>query len=239
MKAPLKIRNLKKLQVLSGIESEGNFIKLFKEMTQLRTLGITNVKGRDERDLCISLQEMKLLTHLQLRVTNEEEFLRLNALSSPPPQLQRLVLSGKLESVPRWFCSLHSLAYLHLRWTRLEEDLLPQIEALPNLRWLKLHNACAVEELCFSRGFVKLTHLELINIPLLEKIIIEKGVMPNLQFLSFDRCTELKTIPEGFEYLTRLQTFYFISAAEEFYKSIEEGGVNHSKFRQQFPNMRM
>ncbi|KAK9938786.1 hypothetical protein M0R45_015507 [Rubus argutus] len=133
MKAPLKFGNLKKLQVLSGIESEGNFIKVVKEMTQLRTLGISNVKGRDERDLCISLEEMKLLTELGLQVTNEEEFLRVNELSSPPPQLQRLEMVGKLESVPHWFRLLYSLKYLHLRWTRLEEDLLPHIEALPNL----------------------------------------------------------------------------------------------------------
>ncbi|KAK9938794.1 hypothetical protein M0R45_015514 [Rubus argutus] len=172
-------------------------------------------------------------------VTNEEEFLRVDALSSPPPQLLRLVLGGKLESVPRWFCSLHSLTYLNLHWTRLEEDLPPHIEALPNLQWLRLDNACAVEELCFSRGFVKLTHLELFNIPLLEKITIEQGVMPNLQLLRFYRCTELKTIPGGFEYLTQLETFYFNCTSEEFYESIVEGGVNHSKFRQRFPSMRM
>ncbi|KAK9938773.1 hypothetical protein M0R45_015494 [Rubus argutus] len=239
MKTPLKISKLKKLQVVSGIESEGNFIKLVKEMTQLTSLSMTNVKGRDERDLCISLQEMKLLTGLGLYVKNEEEFIRVDALSSPPPQLQRLTLAGKLESVPRWFCSLYSLKYLHLRWTLLEEDLLPHIEALPNLDWLWLVNACALEKLCFSSGFVKLTHLELLNFPLLEEITIEQGVMPNLQFLRFDRCTELKTIPEGFEYLTQLETFYFDHASEEFYKSIEGGGVNHSKFRQRFPNMRM
>jgi disease resistance protein RPM1 len=187
----------------------------------------------------MSLQEMKLLTRLELQVTNEEEFLRVNALSSPPSQFQRLSLTGKLESVPRWFCSLHSLTYLSLRWSRLEEDLLPHIEALPNLGWLKLSNACAVEKLCFSRGFVKLTHLELLNFSLLEEITIEQGVMPTLQFLTFDRCKGLKTIPEGFEYLSRLETFYFKYASEEFYESIEEGGVNHLKFRQRFPNMRM
>ncbi len=33
----------------------------------------------------------------------------MDALSSPPPNLRLISLAGKLEKVPRWFCSLKSL----------------------------------------------------------------------------------------------------------------------------------
>ncbi|XP_034219035.1 disease resistance protein RPM1-like [Prunus dulcis] len=178
MKAPSNI-NMLKLQALSFIESEGNILRLIGKMTQLTTLGITNVKAKDEKDLCASLQEMKVLCLLDLRAANEEEFLQVDALSSPPPLLDRLFLSGKLEKVPHWFCSLKSLTFLGLRWSKLEEDLLPHIEALPSLRWLCLNNSYVGTEMCFRRGFVKLRYLELFGFSLLNK----KQEVQELKFL--------------------------------------------------------
>ncbi|BBH05775.1 NB-ARC domain-containing disease resistance protein [Prunus dulcis] len=203
MKAPSNI-NMLKLQALSFIESEGNILRLIGKMTQLTTLGITNVKAKDEKDLCASLQEMKVLCLLDLRAANEEEFLQVDALSSPPPLLDRLFLSGKLEKVPHWFCSLKSLTFLGLRWSKLEEDLLPHIEALPSLRWLCLNNSYVGTEMCFRRGFVT----------------IEKGAMPNLEFLSIKRCSSLVALPQGYG---------FENVSEQLIESIQEGGADHPK----------
>ena len=88
-------------------------------------------------------------------VTNEEETLQMDELSSPPPNLRKLILTGKLEKVPQWFRSLQSLTHLYLHWSRLEEDLLPHIAALPHLGRLFLVNAYVGEQLCFSIGFLK------------------------------------------------------------------------------------
>ncbi|ONI02466.1 hypothetical protein PRUPE_6G200100 [Prunus persica] len=220
---------MKKLQSLLRIESEGNIIRLIGSMTQLKFLGITNVKERDEEDLCASIQEMKVLSRLFLFVSHGEEFLRVDALSSPSPYLDRLELVGKLEKVPHWFCSLHSLTYMNLQGSRLEEDLLPHIEALPSLLSLSLNNASVRKELCFNRGFVKLRHLWLWNLALLNKITIEKGAMPNLEFLSIRRCLTLETLPQGIEHLTKLQRFRFYIVSEKFRESIKEGGVDHPR----------
>ncbi|CAL2267021.1 unnamed protein product [Prunus armeniaca] len=221
--------SMKILQTLAYIESEGNIIRLIGSMTQLTFLCITNVKERDEEDLCASIQEMKVLSRLFLFVADGEEFLRVDALSSPPPYLDRLDLIGKLEKVPHWFCSLHSLAYLNLRRSRLEEDLLRHIEALPSLRFLFLEDASVRKELCFSRGFVKLGYLRLQNLALLNKITIEKGAMPNLEFLSIHSCLTLETLPQGIEHLTKLQRYRFDNVSEQFMESIEEGGVDHAR----------
>ncbi|ONI02388.1 hypothetical protein PRUPE_6G194900 [Prunus persica] len=229
VRIPSSISKMKKLQTLAYIESEGNIIRLIGSMTQLTFLGITNVKERDEEDLCASIEEMKVLSRLFLSVADGEEFLRVNALSSPPPYLDRLDLIGKLEKVPHWFCSLHSLAYLNLRGSRLEEDLLRHIEALPSLRYLFLEDASVRKELCFSRGFVKLGYLRLQNLALLNKITIEKGAMSNLEFLDIRRCLTLETLPQGIEHLTKLQRYIFHNVSEQFMESIEEGGVDHPR----------
>ncbi|KAL6277327.1 hypothetical protein ACE6H2_020928 [Prunus campanulata] len=191
-------------------------------------LGISNVKERDEEDLCASIQEMKVLSKLGLWVADGEEFLRVDALSSPPPHLDNLELVGKLEKVPHWFCSLHSLTFLHLLGSGLEEDLLPHIEALPSLRSLWLDNASVRKELCFNRGFVKLWYLLFQNLAL-NKITIEKGVMPNLQFLDIHSCMTLETLPQGIEHLTKLQGYRFDNVSDKFRESVEEGGVDHAK----------
>ncbi|BFG35588.1 hypothetical protein CerSpe_218620 [Prunus speciosa] len=229
VRIPSSISKMKKLQYLVCIKSEGNIIRLIGNMTQLSALGITNVKERDEEDLCASIQEMKVLSYLSLFVADGEEFLRVDVLSSPPPYLVTLGLVGKLEKVPHWFCSLHSLKYLNLRGSRLEEDLQPHIEALPSLHFLGLDNVSVRKELCFNRGFAKLWYLQFRNLALLNKITIEKGAMPNLEFLSIDNCLALETLPQGIEHLTKLQRYIFDNVSEKFRESIKEGGVDHAR----------
>ncbi|ONH89684.1 hypothetical protein PRUPE_8G009400 [Prunus persica] len=168
-RSPSNICMLKKLQVLACVELEGKIVRLVGNMTQLRRIGITNVKERDEMDLCASIRKMKQLHYLFLMTSDEEEVLQTNTLCSPPPHLRTVILNGKLEKVPRWVSSLQSLTHLNLIWSGIEEDLLPYIEALPNLGRLTLVNAYAGRELCFSRGFAKLTKLELSICHLLNK----------------------------------------------------------------------
>ncbi|XP_021803284.1 disease resistance protein RPM1-like, partial [Prunus avium] len=229
VKLPSSISKMKKLQSLLFIESEGNIIRLIGNMTQLTILGITNVKVSDEKDLCASIQEMKVLSHLYLSVADGEEFLRVDALSSPSSYLDGLVLKGKLEKVPHWFCSLQCLTYLHLCGSKLEEDLLPHIEALPSLLSLHLRDSYVGKELCFSRGFVKLRYLNLRDLSLLNKMTIEKGVMPNLEFFGIYRFLGLETLPQGIEHLTKLKGYTFECVSKKFAESIREGGVNHAR----------
>ncbi|XP_050152657.1 disease resistance protein RPM1-like isoform X1 [Malus sylvestris] len=222
------LSKLQKLQVLDSVESEGKIIKGIRNMTQLTSLGITNVKASDEMDLCDSLQKLELLHHLFLMAGDEKEFLRVNALRSPPPDLQNVNLTGKLEKVPRWLGSLHNLTRMCLQWSRLEEDVLPHIQALPNLERLTLSNAYVGEKLCFSRGFIKLKYLRLIKFPLLDSIAIEKGAMPNLQVLDIGNCLELKALPQGIEFLANVERLILYSVPMQLIESVR-GGMDHPK----------
>ncbi|XP_062008201.1 disease resistance protein RPM1-like isoform X1 [Rosa rugosa] len=228
-RVPVDVSKMNKLQVLSCVEAEGDTIRQVGCMTQLVRIGITNVKGSDERHLCDSIQKLQLLHYLFLMASDEEEILRTNALCSPPPLLRVVILVGRLENVPLWFHSLQNVTHLYLHWSKLEENLVPHIEALPNLGNLVLINAYVGKQLYFRRGFVKLKMLELYNHPFLTEITIENGVMPNLNHLHVQSCMSLKTLPLGLEYLTNLQKLTLVRVPEEIIQSIRKGAVDRPK----------
>ncbi|KAF3440146.1 hypothetical protein FNV43_RR18424 [Rhamnella rubrinervis] len=234
-RVPWKMSRLNKLQVLSCIISEGDVIKQVGSMTQLTRIGITDVKEEDGKDLCASLQKMKLLHYLFLMVTDEERTLGIDAISSPPPLLQTLILVGKLVRVPRWISCLDNLVHLYLRWSRLEEDVLPHIASLPCLGKLTLINAYVGEKLCFREGFSKLTCLDM-SLPQLEAITIEEGVMPHLERLDLYKCINLKTVPNGIEGLSNLQWLDLLVMPIELIQSIRTGGVDRPMV-QHIPNI--
>ncbi|KAK2997691.1 hypothetical protein RJ639_025936 [Escallonia herrerae] len=174
IKFPSSICKLKSLNVFDCVTAEPNLLKQLRNITQLISFGITNVRKDDGRDLCISLQSMCLLRNLFVMVTDEEEYIEINSPASSPTGLKNLVLVGKLETVPHWFGSLQHLTSLYLHWSKLIEDLLPHIQALANLGELALINAYAGSKLCFLTGFNKLVHLYFRSLSQLDGIIIEK-----------------------------------------------------------------
>ncbi|KAI8028480.1 Disease resistance protein RPM1 [Camellia lanceoleosa] len=82
---PSNICKLKNLQVLAGIKAQADLIKLIRNMTQLKRIGITQVREVDEEDLCTAIQNMSLIHYLFVMVIDEDEYLRMDALSSTPP----------------------------------------------------------------------------------------------------------------------------------------------------------
>ncbi|TQD95555.1 hypothetical protein C1H46_018848 [Malus baccata] len=171
-KVPQGICKLESLQVCDAIELEGMLVKQLRQLTQLTRMSITNVRESDEEDLCKSLESMKLIEHFFVHTSNEDEVLRLDALPSAPPSLKALGLIGKLEKLPLWFHSLFSLTQLRLHWSRLTEDFLPYIQALPNSSRLRLNNAYLGNQLVFHSGFPKLSELYIMELPKLNAIIL-------------------------------------------------------------------
>ncbi|XP_058089113.1 disease resistance protein RPM1-like [Magnolia sinica] len=209
IQVPIRICNLTSLQSLDDIEDkEGEIVRKVGNLTQLRSLSISKVREIDGAELCNSIGKMKHLLKLTVTASREEETLQLEALSpNPPPLLQKLYLYGHLEKVPRWLSSLVNLTYLALIWSKLrEEDPLSSLQALPNLVYLQLYNAYEGQKLCFGDGhFTKLRKLYLRDMKQLNRIVIEKGSLPSIQELILDSCGELKTLPEGIEYVSGLQ----------------------------------
>ncbi|KAM7510649.1 hypothetical protein LguiB_009524 [Lonicera macranthoides] len=231
------ISKLKNLQVLNCIESNYEIIKRISKLTQLKRIELTNVREIDGIELCASIGKMKLLRHLLVMATNENEFLALDALpqSSAPTVLQKLTLVGRLKRVPSWFPSLCNIIYLHLHWSQVaEEDPIQYINGLPNLEHLALVNAYdrGKVKLCFYEGFPSLQDLFLVIFHDLGEIIIANGVMPSLVRMKLHVCGELKKVPRGIEHLTKLGELDLKDVSDELIDSIRgEQSVDYAKVK--------
>ncbi|KAJ4832921.1 hypothetical protein Tsubulata_007237, partial [Turnera subulata] len=114
--------NLKRTRIKKLPESIGS-------MAQLVRLYITNNEVSDEEDLCIAIQNMPLLRRLSVWTNKKEQILRLDALKSPPPFLEKLTLSGKLENIPHWFRMLKEVPSGINCLTKLQELALASLAA--------------------------------------------------------------------------------------------------------------
>ncbi|KAK8489042.1 hypothetical protein V6N11_013203 [Hibiscus sabdariffa] len=217
---PSNICSIKSLQVLSYVKGVDTFLIELKEMTQLRRLGLDGIAEADEIPLCIAVERMEHLHHLSLTAQSRAT-LKLDALSSAPRHLEKLLLIGKLRRVPQWFNTLPDLKYLNLQWSELREDALPHIQALPSLLHLILLSyAFLGERLWFVKGFQKLKILEIMGCPQLKEILVERSTMPVLEELRVMRCRELRRLPYGWEHLTQLKEVRLFEVSNDLVESI-------------------
>ncbi|OMO76916.1 NB-ARC domain-containing protein [Corchorus olitorius] len=192
---PENICMIKSLQVLSDVRAKDGLVKQLKGMTQLRRLSLDKLVEADEKDLCFAIGKMEHLQNLTLS-SRHKAHLKIDALGSAPPYLEKLSLVGKLAKMPHWFNTLQNLTFLSLQFSQLLEDVVSRLQALPNLSYLRLSdNAFQGERLCFVDGFPKLKILWIMCCPQLKVILMHKGAMPDLRELYVTRCKELRRMP--------------------------------------------
>ncbi|KAF8393974.1 hypothetical protein HHK36_020176 [Tetracentron sinense] len=166
------------------IRQVGSVVRELGRLSQLRELGIMELRRQDGPELCSSIEKMNNLCGLNVK-SLEEEVLDLQFLSSPPLLLQQLQLRGNLEKFPNWISSLHNLKNLCLWGCESRDDPLEVLRDLPNLVKLSLIRAYDGEELCFKAcGFQRLKTLFLSKFQRLKFVIVEEGAMTHLQVLN-------------------------------------------------------
>ncbi|KAE8663311.1 putative Nucleic acid-binding, OB-fold-like protein [Hibiscus syriacus] len=89
---------------------------------------------------------------------------------------------AEINELPKYNLLSPNLAYVKLSFCRLEEDPMPTLEKLPNLRILKLDSGALVANkiLCSAQGFPKLESLEVKCLENLEEWNVEEGALPSL-----------------------------------------------------------
>ncbi|OMO76948.1 NB-ARC domain-containing protein [Corchorus olitorius] len=166
---------IKSLQVLSDVRAKDGLVKQLKGMTQLRRLSLDKLVEPDEKDLCFAIGKMEHLQNLTLS-SSHKSHLKIDALGSAPPYLDKLSLVGKLAKVPYWFNTLQNLTFLSLQFSQLLEDVVSRLQALPNLSYPRLSdNAFQGERLCFVDGCKELRRMPYgseLDRPHLEKVIV-------------------------------------------------------------------
>jgi len=223
IKIPNGIRHLQSLQKLFYIEATSTtLITELGSLAQLRKLSISKLKKENGMDLCTAIQKMSHLRSLEILATSEEEVLNLQSLPSPPPLLQNLILSGRLEKLPEWIPKLKSMVRIGLYWSKLMEDPLKVLQSLPNLMSLSLRDGYGGEQLHIEgRSFQKLKNLRFLNLGGLNRLIIDEGALPFLEFLEIGECPQLKEVPSGIHHLKSLKKLYFTEMPTEFVLSLQ------------------
>ncbi|KAK1310366.1 Disease resistance protein RPM1 [Acorus calamus] len=228
---PGSIGDLKDMQTLIGIRANSQVIQEVGDLTQLRSLGIGDVKTSDGAKLSDSLAKLKCLVSLSMESDESSGRLQLETLN-PPQCLAELKFDGRLNALPLWFGYLANLTRLVLRGCKLREDPIPSLQSLPKLAYLWLGSAFDGRQMRVQgRGFPSLIQLQLIGLNELNEIIIEEGAMKRLELLELRYCTELKKLPMGIEFLTRLQEFRIYDMPKEFLERLGSVGEDHPKVR--------
>ncbi|KAL3825342.1 hypothetical protein ACJIZ3_021371 [Penstemon smallii] len=231
-KAPYEIGScLLFLQVLYYINADevGGIVREIGKLTQLRIIGIKNLKREDGKELCSSLSKLINLRELGIFSAEKEELMDLDyslqSHNSTLPFLHMLILHGRIEKVPRWINpnSLQGLTELHLKWSRLKEDPLVCLEDLPNLVELRMFDAYEGEGLSFkAKGFQRLKKLVMGNLRGMRWMRVEKGSMPLLERLYIYEMKLMVEVPEGIEHLTNLQKVAFDDMSKEFLVKLDD-----------------
>ncbi|GMN60879.1 hypothetical protein TIFTF001_029969 [Ficus carica] len=216
---------LEELQTLHLVEPYVNgidFVKELEKLRKLKTLGIGMLTREMEMTLGASIEKMKGLEKLYVNSINEDEVLDLKCILSPPPFLWHLSLRCRLQQFPDWISKLENLRELSLRFSRLMDEPLKRLKALPNLAFLYLYKAYDGEELHFEEGgFPKLKQLRLRNLDGLKDMKIDGGALPLLEKFVFGPSPLMKEIPSGLQHLTNLKSLDFKSMPREFVVSLQ------------------
>ena len=138
------------------------------------------------------------LRSLKISAISEQEVIELQSMSSPPLLLQSLVLRGRLENLPEWIPKLKSIVRIGLTWSRLIDDPLEILQALPNLMNLVIYQGYEGGQLHIEEGgFQKLKFLGLTNLKILNRLIIDEGALPLLEKIEIGPCPLLEEVPFG------------------------------------------
>ncbi|KAK2993705.1 hypothetical protein RJ640_027057 [Escallonia rubra] len=150
---------------IKGSGGSCNIVTEIGKLTQLRRLGITELRRKDGTAFCSSIEKLSNLRSLYVHSVADDEILDVQSLSSAPQFLRTLDLGGRLEKFPQWIPSLHSLVKIWLYHSQLGDDPLQSLEALPNLKEIVLAQAYEGESLTFKAGgFQRLKKLELLQL---------------------------------------------------------------------------
>ncbi|EOY31834.1 Uncharacterized protein TCM_039113 [Theobroma cacao] len=131
---------------------------------------------------------MAYLRSLRISSINEDEFLQLKSLSSPPSLLQNLRLHGRLSTLHDWIFNLENLVRVGLQWTRISYHSYKILGALPKLLYPYLYKGYDGGELHLEEGhFQQLKYLGLLALNGLNRLVIDKGALYNTPY--FDMVT--------------------------------------------------
>nr|CAB3467833.1 unnamed protein product [Digitaria exilis] len=221
VRVPKGISKLKELQILEIVDIRRTNIKAIKELGELGQLQKLRVitygaTGKKCKTFWKVIQKLPFLRSLRVDAFLRSLFFydmndsgtqtRLGSVSSPPPQLRSLKLSGYIGKTPDWFRGLTQLVKISLYESELEEGKVIEILGkLPNLMLVCLGSRSYVgKEVVFHRGaFPCLRKLDLQYLDL-RGMTFEEGSSPQMESIKIRSC-EMKSGIIGVKHLPALK----------------------------------
>ncbi|XP_048424434.1 putative disease resistance protein At1g50180 [Pyrus x bretschneideri] len=229
----LQLGNLINLQTLVNFPANKCDVEVLRKLTNLRKLVLNDPKHFKSLVKIFGPQSRTLSCLESLSLTSEtlsfpDEVVDVRQLMLSCRRLQKLHVEGRIEKLPEYHQFPPNLAKLTLWGSKLEEDPMPTLERLPNLRILSGWQMFAGKKMvCSNQGFPKLKSLLLRGFSNLEDWTMEEGAMPGLCRLEISSCIKLKTIPDSLRFVKTLQELEMYgclfkvnmgSEGEDFYK---------------------
>ncbi|TYH46639.1 hypothetical protein ES332_D11G352000v1 [Gossypium tomentosum] len=238
-KTKLKLGTLRNLQTLVNFNTKNCYVKDLINMTNIRELEIRgpfNIEDFNTKELDKNPPIIQSKYLHSLSIINEEGRIdprHLAHLLLSCENISKLSLDVKIRRLPEYHYLSSNLAYIKLRRCELEEDPMPTLAELPNLRILKFHNNAfeGKEMFCSAQGFPKLESLSLVFLNSLEEWKVSEGAMASLQRLEIQKCIRLKELPDGLRFIATLQELKIKSMPKTFKDKVEEGGEDFCKVR--------
>ncbi|KAL6873673.1 hypothetical protein ACP4OV_013755 [Aristida adscensionis] len=222
-KIPGDISQLKNLQTLYTVSATKDLVSQLVNLTQIRSLGIMEVRQNYITELWNSLTKMPNLRRLLIFASDMDESINLRMLK-PLPNLRLLWLAGNLEGgvLPSIFSESEKLTQLKMDWSGLKKDPISSLSHMLNLADLWLFGAYVGEQLTFCAGwFPKLNSLQLADMEHLNWIEIEDGALMGLSHLELVGLRNLKAVPEGIKYIRSLQQLFLKDMSKGFVERLQ------------------
>ncbi|XVF78599.1 hypothetical protein PTKIN_Ptkin14bG0147400 [Pterospermum kingtungense] len=236
-KTKMKLGTLRNLQTLVNLNTKYCYLKDLSKLTNLRVLEIRwhfNIKDLKEELDKLPILGSKCLHTLSIFSKNDEIDPRhFGHLLSSCVCICKLSLDVKIGKLPEYHYFSEDITYMYLSRSNLDEDPMPIMEKLPNLRILQFgFSAFRGKKMIFSAGgFPRLYSLSLQGLRYLEELQVDEGAMPALRRLVIVCCIDMKMLPDGLSLITTLQDLAIEGMPTAFRDKLVEGGEDFNKFQ--------
>ncbi|KAE8674492.1 CC-NBS-LRR class disease resistance protein [Hibiscus syriacus] len=233
-KTKLRLDTLRNLLTLVNFNTKKCYLKDLSNMTKLRELeifGPFNIEDFNEVELDKNPPIIRSKYLHTFAINGWIDPRHLAHLLSSCGSICKLIIDAEISKFPEHHYLPSNLAYIYLERCKFQEDPMPTLEKLPNLRFLEFSYDSFIgkQMSCSAQGFPKLESLSLCGLKDTKQWKVDKGAMPCLQRLEIEYCQTLEMLPDELRFITTLQELEIRSMPKEFHDKVVQGGQDSDK----------
>nr|QHZ07991.1 RPP7b [Arabidopsis thaliana] len=197
-KTKLELSNLVKLETLKNFSTKNSSLEDLRGMVRLRTLTIELIEETSLETLAASIGGLKYLEKLTINDRGAEMRTKEAGIVFDFVHLKTLRLELYMPRLSKEQHFPSHLTTLYLESCRLEEDPMPILEKLLQLKELELRRKSfsGKKMVCSRGGFPQLQKLSISELEEWEDWKVEESSMPLLLTLNISECRKLKQLPD-------------------------------------------